>query len=75
MEGESYFSIGLNKSYKMKPGWIVSLQFCICLHKKDLYILQLIKIKKILFFLSPARLSKQLRGFGGIGSISLSWGK
>lgn len=38
----------------MKTGWIVSLQFGISLHKKDLYILQLIQI----FF------------GGGIGSIS-----
>jgi hypothetical protein len=28
----------------MKTGWTVSLQFGISLHKKDLYILQLIKI-------------------------------
>lgn len=43
----------------MKTGWIVSLQFGICLHKKDLYILQLIQI----FF------------GGGYRKYKLSWGK
>jgi NADH:ubiquinone oxidoreductase subunit 5 (subunit L)/multisubunit Na+/H+ antiporter MnhA subunit len=39
----SYFSIGISKSSKMKTGWKVNLQFGISLHKKDLYILELIQ--------------------------------
>ena len=46
-DGESYFSIGINKSPNMKTGWIVNLQFGISLHEKDLHILELIQ----LFFL------------------------
>ena len=42
-DGESYFSIGISKSYKMKTGLIVNLQFGISLHKKDLYVLELIQ--------------------------------
>ena len=43
-DGESYFSIGLNRSTKMNTGWIVNLQFGISLHKKDRHILELIEI-------------------------------
>ena len=42
-DGESYFSISLNRSSKMNTGWIVNLQFGIKLHKKDRYLLELIK--------------------------------
>jgi len=42
-DGESYFSISISKSSKMKTGWIVNLQFGISLHKKDLNILELIQ--------------------------------
>ena len=42
-DGESYFSIGINRSTKMYTGWIVNLQFGISLHKKDRHI-ELIQI-------------------------------
>jgi hypothetical protein len=42
-DGESYFSISLNRSSKMNTGWIVNLQFGIKLHKKDRYLLELIQ--------------------------------
>jgi len=43
-DGESYFSISISKSNKMKTGWMVNLQFGISLHKKDRYLLELIQI-------------------------------
>ena len=42
-DGESYFSISLIGSSKMSTGWVVNLQFGIKLHKKDRYLLELIK--------------------------------
>ena len=42
-DGESYFSISLNKSSKMNTGWIVNLQFGIKIHKKDRYLLESIQ--------------------------------
>ena len=42
-DGESYFSISLNRSSKMNTGWIVNLQFGIKLHKKDLNLLESIQ--------------------------------
>ena len=42
-DAESYFYIGINRSTKMNTGWSVNLQFGINLHKKDRYLLELIK--------------------------------
>lgn len=42
-DGECYFSISFNRSFKMNIGWIVNLQFGISLHKKDRHLLELIQ--------------------------------
>ena len=42
-DAESYFSISISRSTKMKTGWVVNLQFGISLHKKDRQLLELIQ--------------------------------
>jgi len=54
-DGESYFSISLNRFSKMNTGWIVNLQFGIKLHKKDRYLLELIQA----FFMDIGSISSQ----------------
>ena len=42
-DGDSYFSISLSRSTKIKTGLVVNLQFGISLHKKDRQLLELIQ--------------------------------
>ena len=43
-DGEAYFNVSISKNSKLKTGWAIKLSFGINLHKKDLDLLENIKV-------------------------------